>query len=180
MEAGMNGFISKPVSAQAVRMELERWLVNGQGSAAENAPSRSAMAVTAALAVREPAVFDFAGVMARMMGDHALASAVLGAFLDDIPRQIEILKEYLQIGDRDGCGRQAHSLKGAASNVGGERLRAVALAMEEAADAGALDFVAERMGDLESQFRLLREAILDEIKFNQIQLGPDTGMRDKL
>jgi hypothetical protein len=36
------------------------------------------------------------------------------------------------------------------------------------------------MGDLESQFRLLREAILDEIKFNQIQLGPDTGMRDKL
>jgi HPt (histidine-containing phosphotransfer) domain-containing protein len=163
----MNGFISKPVSAQAVRVELERWLPSGRGSASENAPSHSAADLPALLDASERAVFDFTGVMTRMMGDHALASAVLGAFLDDIPRQIEVLKEYLQMEDRDGCGRQAHSLKGAASNVGGERLRAVALGMETAADAGALDVVAENMEELENQFFLLREAILDAIKFNQ-------------
>jgi CheY-like chemotaxis protein/HPt (histidine-containing phosphotransfer) domain-containing protein len=167
VEVGMNGFISKPVSAEAVRIELDRWLPRRQGSTSENGPSRSAAAFPTAPGVDEPAVFDFAGVMSRMMGDHALASAVLGAFLDDMPRQIESLKEYVQIGDRDGCGRQAHSVKGAASSVGGERLRAVALAMEKAADAGALDVVAKMLGDLESQFFLLREAILDAIQSNQ-------------
>jgi HPt (histidine-containing phosphotransfer) domain-containing protein len=56
-------------------------------------------------------------------------------------------------------GRQAHTIKGAAANAGGERLRLIALKMETAADAGDLDAVRACMPELEVRFRELKEAI---------------------
>jgi len=163
-EAGMNGFISKPVSPAAVRMELERWLLKTGDAASGAAPTVKSEPSPAAPVAREGAIFDLPGVLSRMMGDQELAFAVINAFLDDMPRQIETLKEYLQAANQEGCGRQAHSIKGAASNVGGERLRAVAMMMEKAADAGDLTVVAEQMKNLESQLSLLEGAIRETIK----------------
>jgi HPt (histidine-containing phosphotransfer) domain-containing protein len=163
----MNGFISKPVSREALWTELERWLPALRDEAQGIASAGKSDPVASAPQPPEQQLFDLGGVMSRMMGDRELAAAVMGAFLDDMPRQIEALKEYLQTGNQEGCARQAHSVKGAASNVGGERLRAVALVMEKAADAGDLSIVAEQMKNLEDQFSFLRNAVLEEIKSNR-------------
>jgi len=163
-EAGMNGFIPKPISPSMVRIELERWLLKAGGVASESTPTARSELLPEAQGARESSIFDMEGVLSRMMGDKELAVVVMSAFLDDMPRQIESLKEYLQSGNREGCGRQAHSVKGAASNVGGERLRAVAMMMEKAADAGDLSAVAEQMKNLEDQFSLLRGAIVEAIE----------------
>ena len=96
------------------------------------------------------------------MGDHELEIRVTDVFLADLPRQIEILKELLEKGDCRGAGRQAHSIKGAAANVGGERLRRVALEMEKAAEDGALVAVKHRMAELETQFLRLKEAMAED------------------
>ena len=107
-------------------------------------------------------VFDRAGVMRRLEGDRELARVVMEVFLDDVPRQFERLKDLVASGDAQGAGRQAHSVKGAAANVGGERMRRVALDMEKAADAGNLTGVNSRMGELEAEFRLLKDALEQE------------------
>jgi HPt (histidine-containing phosphotransfer) domain-containing protein len=62
-------------------------------------------------------------------------------------------------GDTANSARLAHSIKGASANVGGERLRNVALAMEKAADLGDLQYVAARVADMELQFGQLRDAM---------------------
>jgi HPt (histidine-containing phosphotransfer) domain-containing protein len=80
-------------------------------------------------------------------------------FLDDLPRQIECMKDLVARRDAHGAGRQAHSIKGAAANVGGERMRRVAQEMEKAGDEGDLIGVVSRLGDLETEFRLLRDAL---------------------
>jgi HPt (histidine-containing phosphotransfer) domain-containing protein len=94
------------------------------------------------------------------MGDQRLAAEILNAFFDDMPRQIEKLNDLLKNGDAQTCGRQAHSIKGAAAHVGGERLRQVALEMEKAGDAGDLNAIAARMDSLESRFLELRAEAL--------------------
>ena len=61
-------------------------------------------------------------MLARLMEDEDLAKMVVESFLEDIPRQIDSLKVYLEAGDATGAERQAHTIKGASANVGGERL----------------------------------------------------------
>jgi HPt (histidine-containing phosphotransfer) domain-containing protein len=98
-------------------------------------------------------------VLSRLEGDVELARVVFAAFLEDLPRQIQALQDLVDSGDTAGSARQAHSIRGAAASVSGERLRDAALAMEEAADAGNLQFVAARMSDLRLQFSRLRDAM---------------------
>jgi two-component system sensor histidine kinase/response regulator len=90
------------------------------------------------------------------MDDEDLARTVIEAFLDDVPKQIEALRGYLKTGDAPGAERQAHTIKGASANLGGEALRAVAFGMEKAAKAGDLEYVTARLPELEKQFARLK------------------------
>jgi HPt (histidine-containing phosphotransfer) domain-containing protein len=65
--------------------------------------------------------------------------------------------------------RHAHSIKGAAANVGGERLRKVAAEMEKAAHDGELTAVIGRMAELRARFLELQEAIKQEWRPEQIR-----------
>jgi len=102
------------------------------------------------------------------MGNEKLAEEVLRIFLDETPLQIQTLKELLDRGDAVECGRFAHSIKGAASNVGGERLREVAFKMEQSADRGDLKAVEDAMDTLQASFNELRNAIENDRAFSGI------------
>jgi HPt (histidine-containing phosphotransfer) domain-containing protein len=102
-------------------------------------------------------------MMARLMDDEDLVRMIVAGFLKDIPKQISALKEYIDQGGAEQAGSQAHKIKGAAANVGGEALRAVAFEMEMAGKAGDLAAVKARMTDLEAQFDRLKGAMKKEI-----------------
>jgi HPt (histidine-containing phosphotransfer) domain-containing protein len=139
----MNDYVSKPVSPQALAEVLARWLPKKNDESA-------------------PVVFDRAAMLERLMNDEDLAQVVMESFLDDIPRQIEALRGYLDAWDAPGAERQAHTLRGASANVGGEALRALAFEMEKAGQAGDLGSVAACMDDLEREFVRLKEAMTKE------------------
>ena len=101
--------------------------------------------------------------MDRLMEDEDLARAVTEGFLEDIPRQIEALRGYLEAGDAPGAERQAHTIKGASANVGGEALRAVAFEMEKAARAGDVSAAGGHMAELDAQFDRLKEAMTKDL-----------------
>jgi HPt (histidine-containing phosphotransfer) domain-containing protein len=93
------------------------------------------------------------------MGDDELAVRVIGVFRTDVRRQIQVLRDALKRGDAPGSSRYAHSIKGAAANVGGERLRAVALDLENAAGTGNLSAAKDCMAALEAEFCELDDAM---------------------
>ncbi len=74
-------------------------------------------------------------------------------------KQIEALAGYLETGDAEAACRQAHTIKGASANVGGEALRETAYGLEQAGKAGDLDFIKAGIPELEAQFERLREAM---------------------
>jgi HPt (histidine-containing phosphotransfer) domain-containing protein len=108
-------------------------------------------------------VFDKAAMRARLMEDEELVRTVAKGFLEDIPRQIEALRGYLADGDGPGAERQAHTIRGAAANVGGELLRAVAFEMEKAAKDVDLDLARGHTAELEAQFDRLKRAMTENL-----------------
>jgi len=102
-------------------------------------------------------VFDLAGMMDRLMGDEPLVRMLIDGFLDDLPKQIDALQGFLAAGDVKSTERQAHTIKGASANMGGEVLRALAFEMEKEAKAGNLEYVKAHLPELETQFKRLKK-----------------------
>ena len=155
ISAGMNDFVPKPILKGALRDALEKWLPMCD-SATPQAESACKPANTSDGGTE---VFDPASVLSRLEGDKELVQLVFETFLADIPQQIEGLKELVETGDHGGAARQAHSIRGASSSVGGESLRKLATEMEKAADAGDWHIVVTLMDELELQYGLLRNAM---------------------
>lgn len=158
LEAGMNDYISKPITPQALALALEKWLPKEKtGNRNQETAVRSQK--TEKEHHSSSAVFDYSALLERLMDDKELARTVLQGFLEDIPRQIEALQGYLESGDAVGAERQAHTIKGASANVSGETLWALASELEQAGKAGDFDSVKMRMLELCKAFEQFKQAV---------------------
>ena len=162
LKAGMNDYLTKPISPAGLAVALDRWLPpTARLDPVAAAALETVRAATDAVAAAEAPIFDQAGMMARMMGDDQMARVIVGGFLDEMPDQLATLRSCLATGDAAGARRQAHSIKGASANVGGEALRRAALEAEEAGQAGDLDAIMTLVPGIELQFASLKEAMRD-------------------
>ena len=148
-----------------LRDTLKKWLTSGASAIPATAGPLESSLVTES----EMVVFDPASVLSRLEGDDALAHIVFATFLEDLPNQIQALKQLVAVRDDAGFARQAHSIRGASANVGGESRWKLAAEMEKAADAGDWRSVITRMGELERRSRLLSEAIEENERARSIK-----------
>jgi HPt (histidine-containing phosphotransfer) domain-containing protein len=171
----MNDYVSKPVSPQSLAEALDKWLPQDTAAGKDRMPAKAQVHAPgesdrrtsgrddrrAPATAGKPAapVFDKPGMMARLSDDEDVARMLIECFLEDIPKQILALRGYLEKGDAASAERQAHTIKGASANLGGEALRAVAFEMEKAAKAGNLEYVKSHLPELENQFTRLKEAM---------------------
>lgn len=166
LEVGMNDYISKPITPEALNSVLTRWLTKID---TEKIPGEKKELISMDREINPPPpetssqsiiqsshVFNYNEFMKRVMNDKELAKTVLESFLDDIPKQIELLRTYLNENKVKESERQAHSIKGASANIGGEVLREVAYKIERLCKEGNLE-------EANSLFPLLKEKF-DELK----------------
>ncbi len=158
----MDDYLAKPVDPHAFVEVLERWLSkgngNGEGTRNEQEAGPTYGGAKGAAKAAIP-VFDQAGMLERVLNDEDLVGLILEAFLSEFPHQIEKLKNALDADDVPASRRHAHSIKGAAANVGGETMREVAGMMEEAGSVGDLDSIRASLIDLDAQFEKFKEAV---------------------
>ncbi len=94
------------------------------------------------------------------MDDEELARTVALGFLDDIPKQLSKLQEFVDCDDFTSAARQAHSIKGASASVGGSALAALAHAMEESCRAQDGERTRQNATEMSIAFNDLKEALL--------------------
>ncbi|MDQ1288284.1 MAG: two-component system, sensor histidine kinase and response regulator, partial [Actinomycetota bacterium] len=135
--AGMNGYVSKPVSSPALMEAISFWLGRAgiAGETGGTVPGDSASGGPGSCGAE---VWDRRDLEERL-GDEEMVSLIVDSFLADVPAQVEDLLACLGTGDVEGAGRRAHTVSGVAGNVGARTLQSLAQAAERAAREGDLD-----------------------------------------
>jgi len=129
LEAGMNDFVPKPISVKELAAALERWL-----SASAERPVHSETDESARQdRGPELAVWDRQSLLDRILNDEFLEKTIVSGFREDAATRLELVRIKLDQADFEEVVMQAHSLKGAAANLGAEKLRKAAADLESAA-----------------------------------------------
>jgi two-component system sensor histidine kinase/response regulator len=124
IKAGMDDYTPKPIQPKELATLLSRWL----------SPAGDTIPETPLLS--DETLFREEEFLERLMDDRELAATIMAGFVEDIPRRIETLKLCLKKGDGEGVRMQAHTIKGAAANVGAVALSSVAGEAEGLAKGG--------------------------------------------
>ena len=173
--AGMNDYLSKPLSPFELAEAIERWSSNDESSDTKGTQAvvqidqaqDTASGWSSELLPNQPGnqpVFDRNRFLANTMEDEELARTVATVFLEDTPGHITQIRAALESGDAQVCQRLAHTIKGASSNVCGQALRDVALQMELLAKDSHLDEYASKLPELEQQWEVLRDKLEEEFQ----------------
>lgn len=155
IQTGMNDFISKPVDLQRLAEVLAKWCPEPEAQ-------RAVQPAVHASPEQASDVFDSEALLKRVMGEREIACAVLSAFVADVPSQLSNLRRLLGEADGPSARIEAHALKGAAATISAARLRAIALAMEIAANAGELNHVGDLLPQATEEFERIRSTLVSD------------------
>jgi len=123
LAAGMDDYISKPVSRQRLREVISRWLPVGAQDIAAAPATPSATGEPLSPQPAEVPVLDGARI-ARLREEHPpeMRLRLIEAFELALPAAIDEILGAAQQGDAAGCKRAAHRLRGSSLMLGAVRL----------------------------------------------------------
>ena len=151
LAAGMDGYVSKPINRGELAETLARFLRPSDSPAAPSPAPAEAMS--------EAPVFDRVALLDRVNGDEGLVHRLLELFLEQVPKDLEGLRQALSEESAELAQRHAHSLKGASANMGALALSEVAERAESAARENDLERVNPLADALDSEFRRFQECV---------------------
>jgi CheY-like chemotaxis protein len=167
MAAGMNDYLSKPVDAEELAIKLKYWIPKASrrittqsrtGDLIDPKP-REAVYESGQGQGTQPVTFNEAELLRRLMDDSELAKKILAAFINELPKQIAVLKQEIINKNTVNTRLHAHSIRGAAANMGAERLREAAREAETLAQTGSLDGIDVALLNIENAFAQFEQAI---------------------
>jgi CheY-like chemotaxis protein len=152
LEAGMDDYISKPIRPRDLSEIIERLFPEGSPAAGRESPPAPSPRKVA---------FDPGSLLEGLDGEVDLAKEVVSVFLEDIPTQIEKLKQAIEERDAEAVNRCGHKLKGAAGAIGAIAVRDLAAEIETAGKEKALDKLDSLMERLDKDLAALTSALYD-------------------
>jgi HPt (histidine-containing phosphotransfer) domain-containing protein len=147
LAAGMNGYISKPLSARELFEAIESLALGGSSAPADEVSTND---------LSRAATFDAQAAVERAGGDEGLLCEMAAAFREEFPRLLAELRAAIESNDGREVHRLAHTLKGSAAAFGAPAA-AVAQLIEQAGKRNDIAAAAAQCGHLEDALTRLAD-----------------------
>ncbi|MBL4698385.1 MAG: response regulator [Phycisphaerales bacterium] len=159
VDSGMDDYLTKPVNAKKLFSTLLKWHSNPDDSHESPHQSEKILETEAVTDNEEDQLIDLNGALERCAGSTDVLCMVLEEFERVTKDTEQELEQFLHEMDMESLRKQAHSLKGAASNIGAIELADLAGKMESAADASDCDMATQCLGQIGQSLDSLREGL---------------------
>ena len=145
LEAGMDGYISKPVQSKVLYETIE---ATRPARPAESLLHPPVPPVTTPVA-RDAVNLD--EILGRLAGNVGLLQSIVSLFDEDCPGQMASIQAAIKANDADALAIAAHTLKGSLLALSAERASAAALELEKMGRESRFHGAAELFAILESE-----------------------------
>ena len=103
-------------------------------------------------------------VLGRDVQADRFVAELVEQFVVDTGVRLVAMRDAVNVVDLDAVGRLAHALRGAAGQLGGRRLVAACVTLEDAVEAGAADEVGSALAVVEREYGILQLALAAEVE----------------
>ena len=131
LEAGMDGYVSKPVQQEVLYQEIERVIPWAGANEATTAQTTAATSSYETLPI-----YDRADALSRIADDEELLTTLTDMFQADAAGYLEAIESALASGEMPVVLRAAHTLKGVLATFSARRAEDRARELEQQAKAG--------------------------------------------
>jgi signal transduction histidine kinase/CheY-like chemotaxis protein/HPt (histidine-containing phosphotransfer) domain-containing protein len=156
LEAGMDGYLSKPLRQDPLQEALLRWMpATASAHPLPPLPAAEETGTRQGEAVLDPKTWEGLRHLEAVTGPGAIADLV-DSFLDDAPARLERVAAALEAADPAAAAHEAHDLKSNSATLGAVRLARV---MEE------IELHARGEGELDTAAAMLKaRGLLEEVQ----------------
>ncbi len=165
--AGMDSYLSKPVSKDALLALVARSVKSGRALTLPMSRSYS----SAEEITIDPVVFEKLRVLGAA-SDQDYLTELVDRFVYDTGPLLTQLRAAVAAGDARAVGRVAHMIKGSCGQLGGRRLAASCSRMEHNAATGSLAEGESNLNDIEVDYEVLRRAWTAQLSSDQERPPP--------
>jgi PAS domain S-box-containing protein len=149
LQAGMDGYIAKPVQILELADVIERTVAKSQEAAPEH-PAKPA----------PQDIIDWKRGLASVDGDSELFHDLLRIFANEAPLTMEKLRAAVELKNLEAIRLSAHTLRGSVANFGAVDAVQAALRLETMAEKGDMEQVAKSFRNLELEIQRVLDAIV--------------------
>jgi two-component system sensor histidine kinase/response regulator len=158
LKAGMDGYLSKPFSQQALESELGKWLKSSQPETPEGGADALSDAISGAR--QEP--LDRQQIAAMRDRKASLLQKLIDIYLEHAPVLVAKLREADASHDLPGLKETAHNLKSCSGNMAATGLMELCQLLEVQAMQGEFERARETVEAIEKEYQAVSEALIEE------------------
>ncbi len=155
LEAGMDGYVAKPIRARQVFETIESILGTPPEGRTQPEPAPS-----------ESRTLDWSEALRGVQEDHALLKTVVEAILDEAPRLLTAIRQAITASDAAALRRAAHTLKGSIRHFGETDAFELACRLEMMGEEGNLGSAEETLAALEREMKWVGQALSEYVQRN--------------
>jgi HPt (histidine-containing phosphotransfer) domain-containing protein len=173
MDAGMDDYLSKPLSLSELAEVLSKWLT--QKTSAVRRPEAVAERPEVADGQEQPDSIDDApsemgGSINRqaldnirnLQGGDAILAKIIDIYLAESPLILSEMHQAVTLADPDAMYKAAHKFKSSSANLGADRMAKLCKELETQGRAGSTDGAGRLLGEISSEYELTQAALIEE------------------